>query len=268
MDNCPGQNKNNMVVCLGLYLTEQRFYNHVDFVFLIVGHTAEVRSKVSEVDAEGRIGKLSNDDILLGRGKPFQNHPGNQRMLQIVDDHKERYLSEKRDKKRAIVEEVLEIIQKDGARFLKRIDHGEYWRQVVVTVSFEKVSHALRSKVRRPEGFEIRDNMIHQQPKGPLPILPEGASNAAAGNAGGGMQASLYPHHQQLLQHRSMYPDSTGLGLMAPSFMPPLYGGLMPNGFFGAPPLGANPLMRGMPGFSAVANGAPAGSDLEQLVRS
>ncbi|KAL3935758.1 MAG: hypothetical protein SGBAC_008788 [Bacillariaceae sp.] len=211
---------------------------------------------VSETDAQGRIRKPSNDDILLGRGKPFQNHPGNQRMLKIVDEHKERYLSEKRDKKRAIVEEVLDIIQKNGARFLKRIDHGEYWREVESTVSFEKVSHALRSKVRRPEGFEINPNNGASAAKGPLPILPEGSRQGGAPQ-----MASLY--NQQLLQQRGMFPDAAAMGLMANGLMPPF--GLMPNMF--------NPnLMRlpnGMPPTAPNGGGAPnQGQDLEQLVRS
>jgi len=39
MDNCPGQNKNNMVLRLSLYLVEAGFFNTVNFLFYVVGHT-------------------------------------------------------------------------------------------------------------------------------------------------------------------------------------------------------------------------------------
>ena len=39
MDNCAGQNKNNMVLRLALYLVEAEFFEKVSFAFYIVGHT-------------------------------------------------------------------------------------------------------------------------------------------------------------------------------------------------------------------------------------
>jgi hypothetical protein len=38
-DNCSGQNKNNTVLKLGMWLKEMRYFKRVSFVFLIVGHT-------------------------------------------------------------------------------------------------------------------------------------------------------------------------------------------------------------------------------------
>eukprot|EP00536_Pseudo-nitzschia_multiseries_P011210 jgi/Psemu1/28213/gm1.28213_g len=42
MDNCQGQNKNNMVICLALLLVEVCYFNKVPFVFYIVGHTKNI----------------------------------------------------------------------------------------------------------------------------------------------------------------------------------------------------------------------------------
>jgi hypothetical protein len=39
MDNCGGQNKNNVVLRLDLYLVEMRYFLTVEFVFYIRGHT-------------------------------------------------------------------------------------------------------------------------------------------------------------------------------------------------------------------------------------
>jgi hypothetical protein len=38
-DNCAGQNKNNYVLWLVPYLVEARWFKHVNFIFLVVGHT-------------------------------------------------------------------------------------------------------------------------------------------------------------------------------------------------------------------------------------
>ncbi len=41
-DNCSGQNKNNTVLKLALWLKEMGYFKQVNFVFLIVGHTKNV----------------------------------------------------------------------------------------------------------------------------------------------------------------------------------------------------------------------------------
>jgi hypothetical protein len=39
LDNCGGQNKNNYVLCLALWLMERSYSHKVDFIFYIRGHT-------------------------------------------------------------------------------------------------------------------------------------------------------------------------------------------------------------------------------------
>ena len=39
MENCSGQNKNNMVLRLALFLVEAKYFKKVTFMFYIVGHT-------------------------------------------------------------------------------------------------------------------------------------------------------------------------------------------------------------------------------------
>jgi hypothetical protein len=39
MDNCGGQNKNNNVLRLALYLVEQKYFHRVEFAFYVHGHT-------------------------------------------------------------------------------------------------------------------------------------------------------------------------------------------------------------------------------------
>ncbi|KAL3940412.1 MAG: hypothetical protein SGBAC_005044 [Bacillariaceae sp.] len=91
-------------------------------------------------------------DILLGRGKPFQNHPGNQRMLSLVDKYRDRYQTAERKEKHDIVEEVMGLISGSGGRFLRRVDYENYWVAVTHAVAYRKVGHAFRSKARKFDG--------------------------------------------------------------------------------------------------------------------
>lgn len=58
------------------------------------------------------------EDILLGRGRPYQSHPGNKYMLQLIDSYRDKYQSSERREKHFIITEVLDIIQLRKGRFL------------------------------------------------------------------------------------------------------------------------------------------------------
>jgi hypothetical protein len=42
MDNCPGKNKNKFVLRLAPYLQEKEYFEEVNFIFLVIGHTKNV----------------------------------------------------------------------------------------------------------------------------------------------------------------------------------------------------------------------------------
>jgi hypothetical protein len=90
----------------------------------------------------------SPNDIILGRGRPYQSFSGNLRMLRIVGEHKERYETTRREDRRAYATNVLQLVLQDGAaRFLKRVEGEEqYWEEVSQAVALDKVHHALRNK--------------------------------------------------------------------------------------------------------------------------
>ena len=50
-DNCTGQNKNNTILNLLVYLTEAGFFTKITFVFLIVGHTKNSADNLSHGDS-------------------------------------------------------------------------------------------------------------------------------------------------------------------------------------------------------------------------
>ena len=60
------------------------------------------------------IGTPATYAILSGRGKPFQNHLGNQHMLPIVAEFKDQYNSDKRENRRSFAEQVLDAICEIG----------------------------------------------------------------------------------------------------------------------------------------------------------
>eukprot|EP00980_Cylindrotheca_fusiformis_P000067 scaffold19_cov114-Cylindrotheca_fusiformis.AAC.14 len=93
---------------------------------------------------------VGRDDILLGRGRGFQDHIGNKRMRVIVDKYKEKYHSVKRSKKRGLVEEVYREIIEEGARFLTKPAGssavGQGFVMVDEEVAIQKVNNTLRCK--------------------------------------------------------------------------------------------------------------------------
>lgn len=93
-----------------------------------------------------RVDKLRKTDILFGRGKGFQNHPGNKRMREIIDKYKNQYHSLKRSEKREMVENVYKEITLNGARFLKKLSDENAFVMVDEPVALQKVSHTLRCR--------------------------------------------------------------------------------------------------------------------------
>jgi hypothetical protein len=93
-----------------------------------------------------RVKKLNKYDIVFGRGRGFQNHPGNLRMREIIDKYKTEYHSLKRQEKREMVAAVYKEIIGDGARFLKKLEDEDTWVKVDIQVALQKVSHTLRCR--------------------------------------------------------------------------------------------------------------------------
>lgn len=98
-----------------------------------------------EPNAE-RVKTMNKYDVVFGRGRGHQNHPGNLRMRNIVEKYKAQYHSLKRQEKREMVGAVYKEIIEDGAKFLKKVDDEDAWVKVDVPVALQKVSHTLRCR--------------------------------------------------------------------------------------------------------------------------
>lgn len=103
------------------------------------------KKDASEVNTGKIITKPNSQDVLLGRGRPYQEFAGNRRMLQIVSSRKPEYIALPRDQKRAFVDVVLADVTENGARFLKKIGENA-WEEVSLLEATQKVWHALRTK--------------------------------------------------------------------------------------------------------------------------
>jgi hypothetical protein len=82
-------------------------------------------------------------DVLLGRGKSYQEHAGNVRYRHIIQTHKVNYEASRKFEKTVVAAIVIEIIKTDGGRFLKQ--DGESWVKVDDDTLRNKVSHDFRN---------------------------------------------------------------------------------------------------------------------------
>jgi hypothetical protein len=89
-------------------------------------------------------------DVLLGRGRPFQEFPGNIRLAVIIDMHRNEHQSaNKRGEKTEVCDNIVDIVKDSGARFLKRNENENGWVKVGPIVARDKVGHGFRTKTRR-----------------------------------------------------------------------------------------------------------------------
>ena len=104
----------------------------------------------SRVGKNGALTQPLETDVLLGRGKPFQEHPGNKLMHQLANEVKEAYRRAPRPAKRVIATKIYHILTKKGTRFLKRDENysSRAWIEVTPEIAIEKLCHVLRHRSR------------------------------------------------------------------------------------------------------------------------
>eukprot|EP00980_Cylindrotheca_fusiformis_P029036 scaffold22701_cov123-Cylindrotheca_fusiformis.AAC.15 len=128
-------------------------------------HSTCTREMVAQSDKLS-IQQPTEFDVLFGRGKPYQDHPGNLRLHSIVNVYKKSYSQARRHEKTALAEEVVAIIKNNGknsGRFLKRSDSQGCWKEVSDNAARAKVSHALRGKVSR--NSSTQEKVVHASPQ-------------------------------------------------------------------------------------------------------
>lgn len=113
-------------------------------------------------------------DILLGKEKAAFNHSGNKRFRAIVNHNVPEYMgAATKSCKTQLVRKIHEDMKKSGFRFLKKKKGEEVstaWQEIEESDAREKVSHALRDRVRelrKPTKYCSRS----QQEVSPMMVL-------------------------------------------------------------------------------------------------
>jgi hypothetical protein len=86
----------------------------------------------------------NRNDILVGKGKPFQQHPGNVRLRQLVELRLADYTVARKSEKTNLTREIVQMIKDSSVRFLKR-DLDGWWEEVSAEDAREKVSKTFGS---------------------------------------------------------------------------------------------------------------------------
>ena len=114
------------------------------------GKKSTTNGKDMDDDSNRRIfvAVANNQDVLFGRGKPYQVHPGNIRLAELIEERQVEYNRSNRSDKTSISWEIVHYILEQGGRFLKKEETLDMWEQVQYVVAREKVAHGFRTPHR------------------------------------------------------------------------------------------------------------------------
>lgn len=96
------------------------------------------------------IGDVNMDDVLCGRGGGTNSQVGNRKFRKLVQDYQPEYLVARRKSKPQIAKRIVQIIRRNGGRFLKKHEESGFLFEVGDERAESKTSQALR------EGLDVR----------------------------------------------------------------------------------------------------------------
>jgi hypothetical protein len=84
---------------------------------------------------------------------PFQSYPGNLAMHDVVNAHKDEYITCRRSDKPRVIKKIIHELKASGARFLKpygefRSNDSDRWIEVDEQHIYDKISHVMRHRQR------------------------------------------------------------------------------------------------------------------------
>ena len=113
-------------------------------------------------------------DILMGRGRPYQNYIGNRKMIQIVEQYREQYDKTPREKRRVVGEAILDQILKTGARFLRKVETTPSSTERAVSV---EGGRQFQDEGKKSGGTD------DQLPPTPPPVAPVAAGTSSSSSS-------------------------------------------------------------------------------------
>jgi hypothetical protein len=109
------------------------------------------RNGSSPVSANCSVGSVTegaivseSHDVLLGRGQPIRDNPGNTRFRKLVIQYMDQYENSARLEKRCVAASIVQLSKDTNARFLKKSSEGT-WEEVDDATAREKVHHTFRN---------------------------------------------------------------------------------------------------------------------------
>jgi len=94
--------------------------------------------------------EIAQDDIKLGRGKPLQQHPGNQWFRSLISEEFETYDSLGRREQTGLSREIVARVKREGRRFWKRQETtSDRWIEINDDEAREKVAITFRTERKK-----------------------------------------------------------------------------------------------------------------------
>ena len=91
----------------------------------------------------------SNKDVLLGRGLPYQTHPGNIHLSKLIEERQDEYNDAPKFHKTVITWEIVKRVQEEvGGRFLEKDESLGTWKICSNDAARLKVAYGFRSRVK------------------------------------------------------------------------------------------------------------------------
>lgn len=113
------------------------------------------------------VNDISDNDVLCGRGRALENHPGNKAFRKRIHKFVGKYAQATRQEKGSMLVFLSRQMKDDDVHFYKRSDDGS-WRELSESETKQKIGHALRdarerskSKVATKQIQGISDQSIH-----------------------------------------------------------------------------------------------------------
>jgi hypothetical protein len=108
----------------------------------------EAESLEQEESKSGTILYPQPNDVLVGRGRPYQEFPGNQRFGRLIDENLDRYhTSSDKFAKTCMSMDIVKSTQEYGGRFIERTPSG--WKVIDDVGAREKTAIGFRSRVSK-----------------------------------------------------------------------------------------------------------------------
>lgn len=90
------------------------------------------------------ITKPYDSDILCGKDKTFNKHPGNRAYRELIEEHAVSYSNESSKQiKMKVTKQIVQQLEASGARFIRKVGENA-WQEISNQQARDKTSHALR----------------------------------------------------------------------------------------------------------------------------